>query len=374
MMSCLYLHIPFCRTKCHYCSFNSHAHLDSLYPRYRQALIAEILSVKNEETVLETLFIGGGTPTILHVEDLAALVETCRDRFGFKAGAEISLEANPESIDYRILTALREAGFNRVSIGIQSLDDKELKKLGRVHDAARAHRAVIDARRAGFDNLSIDLMYGLPGQTANSWRETLQGVLELDPRHLSAYQLTIEEHTTFHSLKAEGALALPAEKSLLEMDEITYELSKRAGFQQYEISNFAQPGYECRHNLNYWHNEEYHACGAGSVSYMDGVRERRVNDPLKYCEAVEQSGDLIEEREELSTRDSFKETVVMGLRLVAGISERRLQRRYGLSFAKVYGDKIDGLVNRGLVSYDESWLILTEVGRRFANQVMAELV
>lgn len=373
-MSSLYLHIPFCRTKCQYCSFNSHAHLDSLYPRYNQALIAEILSVTRHKSLLETMFIGGGTPTVLRSEDLAALVQTCRDRFGFTRGAEISLEANPESLDYRGLNDLREAGFNRLSIGIQSLKNDELKKLGRIHDAAMAQKAVRDARRAGFDNLSIDLMYGLPGQNTNSWRETLRGVLELSPRHLSAYQLTIEEHTGFHSLEAEGILALPPEDSLLEMDEITQELCQIAGLEQYEISNFAQPGYECRHNLNYWHNNEYFACGAGSVSYVDGVRERRINDPLQYCEAVEQRSDPIEEREELSTRDSFKETVVMGLRLVAGISERRLRERYGLSIAEVYGGTTESLVDRGLINYDGSVLVLTEIGRRFANQVMAELV
>lgn len=373
-MSCLYLHIPFCRTKCQYCSFNSQARLDSLYPRYNQALIAELLSIKSDKAVLETLFIGGGTPTVMNVMDLEALAATCRDRFGFTKGAEISLEANPESIDYGFLSALREAGFNRLSIGIQSLNDGELKKLGRIHDAAMAREAVIDACRAGFDNLSIDLMYGLPGQSAKSWRQTLQGVLELSPRHLSAYQLTIEEHTGFHCLEAEGRLSLPAEDSLLEMDETTQELCKIAGLQQYEISNFAEPGYECRHNLNYWHNDEYLACGAGSVSYVGGLRERRVDDPLKYCQAVEQSSDLIVEREELTTRDSFKETVVMGLRLVAGISSRRLQQRYGVSIDEVYGETLVKLVEQGLISYDGARLALTETGRRFANQVMAELV
>lgn len=373
-MSCLYLHIPFCRTKCQYCSFNSQARLDSLYPRYNQALIAELLSIKSDKAVLETLFIGGGTPTVMNVLDLAALVATCRDRFSFAKGAEISLEANPESIDYGVLSALREAGFNRLSIGIQSLNDGELKKLGRIHDAAMAREAVIDARKAGFDNLSIDLMYGVPGQSAKSWRQTLQGVLELSPRHLSAYQLTIEEHTGFHCLEAEGRLSLPAEDSVLEMDEITQELCRIAGLQQYEISNFAEPGYECRHNLNYWHNDEYFACGAGSVSYVGGLRERRVDDPLKYCQAVEQSSDLIVEREELTTRDSFKETVVMGLRLVAGISSRRLQQRYGVSIDEVYGETLVKLVEQGLISYDGARLALTETGRRFANQVMAELV
>lgn len=373
-MSSLYLHIPFCRSKCPYCSFNSHGGLESLRHRYQQALIAEILSGRESFKPLKTLFMGGGTPTVLDVEDLTAILDTCGDKYGVTEGAEISIEANPESVDYNILCVLREAGFNRLSMGIQSLNNAELNELGRVHDGAMATKAVIDARRAGFDNLSIDLMYGLPGQSAKSWRDTVQGTLEMGPRHLSAYQLTIEEGTPFHRIAEEGALVVPAEDSVLQMDEITHELCEQAGLQQYEISNFSQPGYECRHNLNYWHNGDYLGCGAGAVSYVGGVRERRVTAPLSYCEAVEQGGKLIVERESLPPVESFKETVVMGLRLFAGISEQRLRERYGLSLNEVYGTTLVLLANRGLISNDGTQLVLTETGRRFANQVMAELV
>ena len=196
-MNCLYLHIPFCRKKCDYCSFASAGGLDSLHPRYREALIKEIRSGHKSGQMLETLFIGGGTPTVLNGSDLLALLDVCKEKYGFAMDAEISIEANPESVDFNLLTMLREAGFNRLSIGIQSLNDDELKRLGRLHDSAMAEKAVTAARQAGFDNLSIDLMYGLPGQSVKSWHETMRGALELDPTHLSAYQLSIEEGTRF---------------------------------------------------------------------------------------------------------------------------------------------------------------------------------
>ncbi|NNF47264.1 MAG: radical SAM family heme chaperone HemW [Desulfofustis sp.] len=373
-MNCLYLHIPFCRKKCSYCSFNSYADFDSLHPRYRRALSTEISTGPELEGPLETIFVGGGTPTVLNFEDLAALLGACREKYGFDADAEVSIEANPESVDYQILSVLRGEGFNRLSIGIQSLHDNELNTVGRIHDGAMAKKAVIEAGRAGFKNLSIDLMYGLPGQSAKSWHETLQGALELGPRHLSAYQLSIEEDTPFHRMVEEGDLLMPAEDLVVEMDKITRKLSAHAGLQQYEISNFSQPGYECRHNLNYWRNGEYMGYGAGAVSFVGGVRDKRVADPLDYCQAVEQGGELIVEKEALSTIDSYKETVVMGLRLNSGISESRLERRYGLDLREVYGASLDDLVDRGLILYDGVHLVLTETGRRFTNQVMAELV
>ena len=373
-MNCLYLHIPFCRKKCRYCSFNSEARRDLLHPRYKQALVAEIFSGNSIDGPLQTLFVGGGTPTVFNAEDLDEIVSACKDKYGFAKDAEISIEANPESMDHDLLSALRKTGFNRLSIGIQSLSDGELKTLGRIHDSAMARKAVIEARRAGFDNLSVDLMYGVPGQGAESWRHTLQGVMELHSCHLSAYQLSVEAGTEFERLAAAGSLALPTDESILEMDEVTVELCGKAGLQHYEISNFAQPGYECRHNLNYWHNEDYLGCGAGAVSYADGERRRRVADPLDYCQAVEQGGELIVEKERLSTIASFKETVVMGLRLNAGITEARLKKRYGLNFIEVYGATLEKLSGRGLIFYDGARLVLTGRGRRFANQVMAELV
>ena len=373
-MNSIYLHIPFCRKKCSYCSFNSYAEFDSLHPRYIQALISEITAGPELTGPLETLFVGGGTPTVLNSDDLISLLEVCREQYGFDVDAEVSIEVNPESVDYQILKTLRSAGFNRVSIGVQSLHDHELDTLGRIHASGRAQQAIIDAQQAGFDDLSVDLMYGVPGQTTRSWRESLQTILALGPRHLSAYQLSIEADTEFMKISREGGLHLPKEESVLEMDDITRELCTQHGLLHYEISNFARPGYECRHNLNYWHNEQYLGCGAGAVSYVEGVREKRVADPLEYCLAVERGGELIVEKETLSDTDSYKETVIMGLRLNAGISEDRLVQRYGLHLNEVYGATLDSLVDRGVVLFNGARLVLTEMGRRFANQVMAELL
>lgn len=372
-MNCLYLHIPFCRCKCRYCSFNSYPGQEQLHGRYGRALLKEIRTLRCNQP-LDSLFIGGGTPTVLETKLLVDLLESCADQFGLSETAEISIEANPESVDVTVLCDLRTAGFNRLSLGVQSFDNSELKRLGRIHSAAAAYAAVSDAFRAGFSNISIDLMYGLPGQQVDSWRRTLDRALELGPQHLSIYQLSIEEDTDFFRLAADGRLELPEEEAVLEMDDITDALCRTAGLQRYEISNFARPGYVCRHNLNYWRNEAYLACGAGAVSYLDGVRELRIMNPETYCRLVERDEEIVAEREKLARREAFKETVVMGLRLTEGVSERRLRQRFGLRLSDVYTTELDKLTAQQLISFDESRLALTGRGRRFANQVLAELV
>jgi len=372
-VNCLYIHIPFCRVKCLYCSFSSYAGLDLLHDRYGAALCREIRLCQPERP-LDTLFIGGGTPTVLKKEQLKTVVDICREIFGFAPGAEISFEANPGTIDFDALCYLRDAGFNRISVGVQSFDNKELLRLGRLHDADMAEEVIFDVQRAGFDNISLDLMYGLPDQTVQSWQNTLRRAMALEAQHLSAYQLSVEENTGFAQMAAIGELNIPAEEAIVEMDAITAEITGTIGFTQYEISNFARPGYECRHNINYWKNDEYLACGAGSVSYKEGVRARRIEDPLRYCEAVEGGHDFIDESEKLGGGESFKETVVMGLRLSQGVSDKRLHQRYGLGLVEVYGKTLNQLTDRELVRFDGRQLLLTPKGRRFANQVMAELV
>jgi len=373
-MNCLYLHIPFCRSKCFYCSFNSYPGQEHLHHRYSRALRDEIRTIGTSHP-LDSLFIGGGTPTVLETSLLIDLLEKCADRFGFSGAAEISIEANPETVDSAMLRELRAAGFNRISLGVQSFEDEELEKLGRIHSAAAAQAAVTDAFRAGFDNVSVDLMYGLPGQSPASWQRTLDHALELGPPHLSIYQLTIEADTGFSRMVDDGLLEMPDEEAVLAMDEMTSDRCQRAGLQHYEISNFARPGYTCRHNLNYWYNEAYLACGAGAVSYLDSAREVRVRNPEAYCRVVEQGEDIIIEREKLALPEAFKETVVMGLRLIEGIAEQRLQQRFGIRLSDVYEEaELEKLIVQQLINYDGSRLILTERGRRFANQVMAELV
>ncbi len=374
-MNCLYLHIPFCRSKCLYCSFSSFSGLESLYQRYCAALHQEIRALKAEACApLDSVFIGGGTPTVLKPDELASILTCCRETLGFAPDAEISLEANPGRLGYDALYRLRQSGFNRISFGVQSFDDRELQGLGRLHTAEKARRVVEEARRAGFDNLSLDLMYGLPDQSCESWLDTLEQALALQPEHLSAYQLSIDEGTVFHDRAASGVLNFPGEAEIERMDRVTRELCRAAGLVQYEISNFARDGLACRHNLNYWRNETYQACGAGAVSYVGGVRAKRWSDPLHYCRQLEQGGVLFEESETLASYASFRESVIMGLRLLDGISEARLAERYGLQIKEVYPTELAKLIKQGFVLREKGRIRLSEKGRRLANQVMALLV
>ncbi|MBE0582579.1 MAG: coproporphyrinogen III oxidase family protein, partial [Desulfofustis sp.] len=255
-----------------------------------------------------------------------------------------------------------------------SCDDGELAALGRLHNVSQGISAFRDGRRAGFSNISLDLMYGLPNQTKDSWRRSLGQALALEPEHLSLYQLSIEENTVFQDRFQQGCLILPDEDEILAMDEITLELCTKNKFTQYEISNFSRPGFGCRHNVVYWQNDEYLACGAGAVSYLDGRRARRISDPVRYCEQLLQNKPVVEESEQLDEAASFRETVIMGLRLLAGVEENRLIKRYGLSYRDVYGDTLVKLVAGGLLELRGPVLALSVKGRRFANVVMTELV
>jgi oxygen-independent coproporphyrinogen-3 oxidase len=375
-MTALYLHIPFCRSKCHYCSFSSCAGGSELYGPYVSALQEELSQVAGTELhlPLQSIFIGGGTPSILPCSLLTGILDCCRQLFAMAPGVEISVETNPGTVDEGNLLALFRAGVNRLSLGVQSFDDRELISLGRVHTAEEAITAVQAARIAGFSNLNLDLMCGLPGQTARSWCKTLDQALSLRPEHLSVYQLTIEPGTPFGDLALRRRLELPAEEEILEMDRQTDQACHAAGLQKYEISNYSMPGYECRHNVNYWLNGEYLACGASAVSYRMGVREKRTADVGVYIRRMETGLPVVEDRECLSDEASFRETVIMGLRLVRGISRDTLLQRYGRDLVTYYGATLQKLIDLGLVELTGTHLRLTEAGLPLANQVMAQLV
>lgn len=323
---------------------------------------------------LATLFLGGGTPTILAREDLAQIVTGCTRLFGVTEQAEISIEANPRTLDRAKLTLLRRSGVNRLSIGVQSLNEKELQLLGRPHSAEDAKTAVQLAREAGFENISLDLMYGVPGQGHTSWQQSLQQALSLSPVHLSLYELTVEPGTAYQRQQDQGTLDLPDEEELAAMDEITATLCQQAGLAHYEISNYARPGYECRHNINYWQNGPYLALGAGAVACLEGRRRQQIRDPQRYCEQIESGLSVVEEEEMLAPEASFRETVIMGLRMTRGVSLARLRQRYGMDLQAYYGDILLRLADQGLVEMSAGHLRLTPRGRLFANQVLAELV
>jgi len=379
-MAALYLHIPFCLSKCHYCSFNSCAGGKDLYGPYVEALILELTGLAETKSDiasssgLDTLFVGGGTPTCLPSDLLLRVIHSSLALFAAAPGAEVSVEANPGTVDARYLEALLESGVNRLSFGVQSFDNLELERIGRAHNEIEACSAISAARAAGFDNINLDLMYGLPGQTPDSWRKTLEKGLLFLPEHLSLYQLTIEPETPFHTLFESKRMRLPAEEEIIKMDEITRELCSSAGLHQYEISNYATAGSECRHNINYWQNNEYLAAGASAVSCLRGVRERRIANPAEYISLISKTESVVIETECLSREDSFRETVIMGLRMVSGVSRTALHERYALDLEAYYGKTLEKLLGLGFLELTETHLRITSKGWPFSNQIMAELV
>lgn len=375
-MTSLYLHVPFCSRKCRYCSFHSGSHPATLHARYGQALNREIeqTAAANGRPCLHTLFIGGGTPSVLSARVLGSILSTCRQAFSWSDEAEVTIEVNPETVVGKRLHTLRWYGVNRLSMGLQSLNDGELRLLGRTHTAAQGGEALLRARQAGFTTINIDLMYGIPGQTVRSWRDSLLRVLDMDPEHLSLYQLSVEEGTPFADLLKKGELVLPDEEAVLEMDEIANQESGKAGYYRYEISNYAKPGKFCRHNLVYWQNESYLACGAAAVSYTAGNRCLRQPDPALYCDWMERGLSPVTECEHLPEEQVFRETMVMGLRLTAGVSCQRLQQRFGRGVQDIYGNRLDHLISSGLLCFDGESYFLSERGRLLANVVMADLV
>ena len=375
----IYLHVPFCRRKCPYCSFASVVPGPGQVGRYLTAVRAHLRALAREpqvrELVFATVFFGGGTPSLLDPADLAELLADCRTLFAFADDEpEVSVEVNPGTIDPAGLERLRRAGCNRLSIGVQSLDDRELAVLGRIHSAAESRATVLAARAAGFGNLSLDLMYGLPGQSAAGWRATLEQALALGPDHLSLYELTPEEGTPLSADLCAGRLSLPSEEEVLAMMAVIDALVAASPLARYEISNYAAVGRECRHNLTYWQNGCYLGLGPGATAFYGGVRRTAVADPDEYCRRLGQGRSVWQVEERLDREAAFRETVVMGLRLTAGVDETALRRRFGLDPASYYGPLLEQLVAQGLLVRRDGRLRLTAAGLPLANRVMAELV
>jgi oxygen-independent coproporphyrinogen III oxidase len=332
----LYIHFPFCLKKCLYCDFNSAASSPADRQGYAELLLKE-MEIRHRELPVPvraaTLYFGGGTPSLLEPEQVARLVQAAESRFGLEADAEVTLEANPGTLTPERLAGYRAAGVNRISLGIQSFEDRLLATLGRVHSKMEALVAFDAARRAGFSNISIDLMHSLPGQSLQQWREALREGIALSPEHISAYALSVEEGTPFAGLYASGGLPLPGEEEAAAMFESTSELLEGAGYRHYEISNFARPGCASRHNGAYWSRRSYLGFGAGAHSFWngDGVGERWCNaeDPGEYREAVEAGSIPQREREVLTREQAVSESFFLGLRVLSGLDLARLETLYG---------------------------------------------
>ncbi len=376
-----YVHIPFCVRKCAYCDFNSYSgYTDGSVARYVQALTHEIRQAPpglgaGGLSPVDTVFFGGGTPTAIPAQDEAALLRAVLETLPVTPDAEITTEANPGTMDVRHLETLRAAGFNRISFGVQSFDGDLLKTLDRIHSAEEARNAVRAARAAGFENVSLDLMFALPRQTLGQWRDTLDQALALDTDHLSLYSLIVEEGTGFYTLQQKGRLPLPSDDLAADMFALARETAQGAGYAQYEIANFARPGRESRHNLHYWRNEPYHGFGCGAVAYQDGARRMNVKSPARYAEAVENGSDLTLAVETLTVEETMAETMMLGLRLTGeGVDCRRFRDRFGIDPRVKFATEIETFTRRGLLEVTGDSLRLTPQGIFLGSEVMVAFV
>ena len=372
----LYLHIPYCLHKCGYCDFNSHPENQEESVRYVEALLSELkfYSITLKKYSVLTVFMGGGTPTILPHLQLKRILQTVRQNFNLTLDCEITSEANPATIKLETLQEIRSAGYNRISIGVQSFDEKELQLLERVHNEEEIHSTVHRARAANFKNLSMDLMFALPDQTIEKWQSHLKQAIAKNPDHLSTYNLTIEPATAFFKLHEKGKLCLPHEDTQLEMYKITIQALEDAGYTQYEISNFSKPGMESQHNINYWNNGEYLGVGAGASSYLNGERFKNVNLPSIYIREIETKSNAIDTRERLEPLQAMGETLMLGLRLLKGISIDVFENRFQVSFQKVYGKVIESLLNQELITYSQNRIALSRKELFLADSVILKFM
>lgn len=373
----LYIHLPFCLKKCNYCDFISYAGVPrGQVRRYLAALLkeGELVAARFRPGKISTLYLGGGTPSYLSGEELLDIIEGVRNIFGIEGEAEITLEANPGTLTPKKLKLLRLAGINRLSLGAQSFDDGMLKAMGRVHQVKDIYQAFYWAREAGFSNINLDLIYGLPGQTLSQWEDTLNQALKLYPEHLSTYALELSLDTPWGRRQKLGELLLPREEEVLSMYELARRKLKEAGFEHYEISNFARPGFECRHNLSYWENRDYLGLGVAAASHWKGKRWKNRVEIEDYCQTLEEGKLPVAEEEELDQRQKMGETLFLGLRLRKGISLKEFKDRFGEELMSVYGPEIERLVSLGLVEIREGRMIITEKGLPLANEVFLAFV
>lgn len=421
----VYIHIPFCKSKCYYCDFNSYSGREHLAGSYFDALFSEIkhrAGIIGKRTV-RSIFIGGGTPSLVDPKYITGLLEACSKYMMLDGDAEISMESNPGTLTYENLKSYRAAGVNRLSIGLQAWQDRLLKELGRIHNRQQYIENVDAAYRTGFRNINTDLIFGLPGQTLEDWADTLEAVTSMSSlTHLSCYDLKIEEGTVFGDRLAVGRLK-PAEDELdREMYHYTVEMLAKKGFRQYEISNFARQGYECRHNLVYWKAREYAGFGAGAHSFLSSTRFSNVSGIEQYVECVgsnlrkdirkvigidsqndsqkdvqidpqnnlqtdsqnDPQKDLLRdlqfvnhaETQFIDRQEAMSEFMILGLRLTDGVFEKEFEERFGQSLQSVYGQELDGLIKKGLLIFDETanCYRLSVDGLDFANEVFVGFI
>lgn len=374
----VYIHIPFCTRICPYCDFNTYAHQEHLIPNYVDALIGELdlLHAQIGPRPAATIFFGGGTPSLLAPELIARLITAVRERFPLPADAEVTLEANPETITADTLIGFRQAGVNRISLGVQTQQARGLKVLGRAHKPDVPERALAAARAVGLDNFSVDFIFGWPGQTLAEWEDDLDSILRWQPDHLSLYSLIVEPGTPYARGVERGILVLPDDDTTADMYERAIARLAGAGWQHYEISNWSRtPQHQSAHNLLYWRNGHYLGLGAGAHAHLGHVRSSNIRLPAKYIAAVRDGRLPIAEQEEIDDATAMAETMMLGLRLPEeGVSATAFARRHGRQLTDVYGPELEELAHLGIITWDGERVRLTARGILVANEAAARFL
>lgn len=373
----MYIHIPFCHQICHYCDFNKVFFKNQPVDEYIESMGQELAIMRQEGISfkeVETVFLGGGTPTSLSEKQLERLLEIIHEYVDVSSLKEFSTEANPDELTYGKLIVLKNGGVDRLSIGVQSFNADLLKKIGRTHGPDDAARVVGEARKAGFDNISIDLIYGLPGQTIEQWQDTLDKALALDLPHYSGYSLIVEPKTVFYNLMNKGKLPLPGEDIETEMFTMLIEQMESKGRKRYEISNFATPGHESIHNLIYWENATYAGVGAGAHGYVDGIRYSNIGPIAKYMEKTALGERPVQQTHVVTATEAMEEEMFLGLRKTNGVSVSLFKEKFGQSLAEVYGETLHSLIKDGLVERLDDAVKLTHRGVYRGNDVFQQFL
>lgn len=372
----VYIHIPFCTNKCHYCDFNSYVLKGQPVMAYLHALEREM-----ERTVsalppehIRTIFVGGGTPTVLIPEQMEYFLKLVQTYFPYeKDQIEFTMEANPGTTDADKLEVMKAGGVNRISFGVQSFDNTLLHRIGRIHNTDDVYRSIELAKKAGFNNLSIDLMFGLPGQSLETLENSVNEALRLDLQHYSIYGLKVEENTLFHTLFQRNELPLPEEDDEVKMFEFIMSTLKSNGYEQYEISNFARPGYASKHNKIYWHNESYYGLGAGAHGYTKGFRHVNEKGVQAYINATNEQLPYIENNL-ISVEEAMEDFMMVGLRMLKGITHKHFREQFGLELEQIFGTSLQRMVRKGLLEQVEEGYRLSPQGIFLGNEVFGEFI
>ncbi|AKG04270.1 coproporphyrinogen III oxidase [Salimicrobium jeotgali] len=374
-ISSAYIHIPFCQQICHYCDFVKFFYDEKAADQYLEALEIEMDGyVPGAKQVMKTIYVGGGTPTVLTAVQLEKLLKMIDGHFDIDKCEEYTFEANPGDLDQEKADLLAKYGVNRISLGVQTFDNTLLEELGRVHKEEDVYLNIDRLRHAGIDNISIDLMYGLPNQSVELFEESVDKALELNLPHYSSYSLQIEPKTVFHQRYKKGELSKPPEEDEVEMYHLLQKKLREEGIYHYEISNFSRPGYESEHNLTYWDNAYYYGIGAGAHGYLPGKRTINIRPLPAYLKKVFEDGKPVLHEEPVELKEMMEEEMFLGLRKMEGVSRARFKEKYDRDPDEVFGGAVDTLIDRGLLEEDGGYIKLTEQGKLFGNDVFASFL